>query len=249
MNPGGEPDRDDFGLPPVDIEIPDDARELDRDVQAYHREQRALRRQRRLRRLYRPATGDGVIMPLLAGCLIFALIAAVVLTVFTASGDVIPRGQASGPASGGPAASAPATQAPAQVLARLQRLPGHLPDKTVSVNGQAVRLSHLGKTALAIVPGSCACQLALQALIRQAGNAGVPVYLVGSATTAQQLRQFAAGPAGPRVAVDRAGLLASRYQTSATGPSLILVGSDQSLRFALTLPPESELRADLVALP
>ena len=55
MNPGSDPDRDDFGLPPVDIVIPDDARELDRDVQAYQRELRALRRRAARQPPARPA--------------------------------------------------------------------------------------------------------------------------------------------------------------------------------------------------
>ena len=84
VNVGGEPDRDDFGLPPVDIEIPDDARELDRDVQAYHRELRALRRQLRLGRLRGPLTRDGLVLPLLAGCLAMVLISGVLLTLFAA---------------------------------------------------------------------------------------------------------------------------------------------------------------------
>lgn len=84
MNLGGDPERDDFGLPPVDIEIPDDARELDRDVQAYRREQRALRRRQRRMRLGAPLTRDGVVLPLLASCLVLALIAGTLLTVFTA---------------------------------------------------------------------------------------------------------------------------------------------------------------------
>ena len=74
MNPGSEPDRDDFGLPPVDIQIPDDARELDRDVQAYLRELRALRRRDRVSRLRGPLARDGMVLPLLAGCLILALV-------------------------------------------------------------------------------------------------------------------------------------------------------------------------------
>jgi hypothetical protein len=49
-----EPGRDDGNLPPVNVVIPDDARDLDRDVLAYHREMRARRRQRRLRRVLRP---------------------------------------------------------------------------------------------------------------------------------------------------------------------------------------------------
>ena len=51
MNPGGESGWDE---PPLDIQIPDDARELERDVLAYHRELRAKRRRRRLHTLTRP---------------------------------------------------------------------------------------------------------------------------------------------------------------------------------------------------
>ena len=51
MNPGGGSGWDE---PPLDIQIPDDARELDRDVLAYHRELRAQRRRKRLRRLAGP---------------------------------------------------------------------------------------------------------------------------------------------------------------------------------------------------
>jgi hypothetical protein len=69
VNIGGDPGRDDYGLPPVDIEVPDDARDLDRDVQAYHRELRALRWRRRTRWLVVPLGRDGMVLPLLAGCL------------------------------------------------------------------------------------------------------------------------------------------------------------------------------------
>ena len=48
VNPGGGSGWDE---PPLDIQIPDDARELERDVLAYHRELRAKRRRSRLRRL------------------------------------------------------------------------------------------------------------------------------------------------------------------------------------------------------
>lgn len=96
MNLGGEPERDDSGLPPVDIEIPDDARELDRDVQAYRRELRARRRRERRMRLHAPLTRDGVVLPLLASCLVLALIAGTLLTVFTAGPNGV--GDLPGPA-------------------------------------------------------------------------------------------------------------------------------------------------------
>src|SRR5215472_12690528 len=84
VNAGGDQGRDDYGLPPVDIEIPDDARELARDVQSYRRELRSRRRRHLAKRLYGPLTRDGMVLPLLAGCLALTLVAATLLTVFTA---------------------------------------------------------------------------------------------------------------------------------------------------------------------
>jgi hypothetical protein len=66
--------------PPLDIEIPDDARELERDILAYHREQRALRRRRRLRKIM---PGQAGVMPLMASILAVCLVAGMMLSVFT----------------------------------------------------------------------------------------------------------------------------------------------------------------------
>ena len=54
MSFASDPGRDDGNLPPVNVVIPDDARELDRDVLAYRRELRARRRRQWLMRLFRP---------------------------------------------------------------------------------------------------------------------------------------------------------------------------------------------------
>ena len=80
MNPGGGSGWDE---PPLDIQIPDDARELDRDVLSYHRELRARRRRSRLRRLARPFAGQGAVMPLLASILAVCLVAGAMLSVAT----------------------------------------------------------------------------------------------------------------------------------------------------------------------
>ena len=80
MNPGGESGWDE---PPLDIQIPDDARELERDVLAYHRELRAMRRRRRLHTLTRPFAGQGTVMPLLASILAVCLVAGAMLSVAT----------------------------------------------------------------------------------------------------------------------------------------------------------------------
>ena len=91
MIPGGGSGWDEA---PLDIQIPDDARELDRDVLAYHRELRAQRRKNRLHRLTSPFAGRGTVMPLLASILAVCLVAGAMLSVATFS----------------PAATAPADQ-------------------------------------------------------------------------------------------------------------------------------------------
>jgi hypothetical protein len=73
---GGEPGRDDGSLPPAKIVIPDDARDLDRDVLAYRRELRAQRWRQRLLRFARPFTapefgGHAAIIPVIA--ILFAI--------------------------------------------------------------------------------------------------------------------------------------------------------------------------------
>ena len=85
MNPGGGSGWDE---PPLDIQVPDDARELDRDVLAYHRELRAMRRRNRLRRLagpFAPFAARGSVMPLLASILAVCLVAGAMLSVATFS--------------------------------------------------------------------------------------------------------------------------------------------------------------------
>jgi hypothetical protein len=176
VNIGGEPGRDDYGLPPVDVEIPDDARELERDVQAYHRELRVRRRRILARRLYAPLTRDGMVLPLLAGCLALTLLAGTLLTVFTASQRAvngIPH-----PGGSQPRATAAANVPPAGSAG------SSLPDAMVVVNGQLSSLRALIPTGaalvLALVPANCQCARNLRQLVREAQQAGVQPYLVGT---------------------------------------------------------------------
>jgi hypothetical protein len=150
VNIGGEPGRDDYGLPPVDIEIPDDARELDRDVQAYHRELRALRWRRYTRRLQGPLAHDGMVLPLLAGCLALTLLAGTLLTVFTGG-----QGTPFRPAS------------------------HQLPNAVVSVGGQQTQLRSLRGSVLALIPPRCGCAH-LRQLAAEASVAQVQLYIVGT---------------------------------------------------------------------
>ena len=102
MNPGGGSGWDE---PPLDIQIPDDARELDREVLAYRRELRAKRRRDRMRRLAGPLAGRGTAMPLLASILAVCLVAGVMLSVATFS-------PATAPADHTPRPTAAASTAP-----------------------------------------------------------------------------------------------------------------------------------------
>ena len=107
MNPGGGSGWDE---PPLDIQIPDDARELDREVLAYHRELRAKRRRDRLRRLAGPFAGRATVMPLLASILAVCLVAGAMLSVATFSPATVPAEQTTQP----PTATSTARSAPQQ---------------------------------------------------------------------------------------------------------------------------------------
>ena len=111
MNPGGGSGWDE---PPLDIQIPDDARELDREVLAYRRELRAKRRRDRLRRLAGPFAGRGTVMPLLASILAVCLVAGAMLSVATFSPTTAPADQTPRPTTAASTRPAP----PASTTAR-----------------------------------------------------------------------------------------------------------------------------------
>jgi hypothetical protein len=99
VNPGGGSGWDE---PPLDIQVPDDARELDRDVLAYHRELRAKRRRNRLRRLagpFAPFAAHGSVMPLLASILAVCLVAGAMLSVATFGPATTPADRKASPAT------------------------------------------------------------------------------------------------------------------------------------------------------
>lgn len=159
VNAGGDPGRDDYGLPPADIEVPDDARELARDVLAYHRELRSLRRRRLARRFYGPLTRDGMVLPLLAGCLALTLVAATLLTVFTARQPMVSLRPSRPPA--GPGATLVNT-----ILYAAGR-----PEPLNALPGPLV--------VLALIPPGCRCLPDLKDLTIQASKAQTLIYLVG----------------------------------------------------------------------
>lgn len=213
MDSGGPPG-DENGLPPVDIQVPDDARELDRDVQAYHRELRAERRRRRWHRLAAPFTKHGMIVPLLAGAMALSLLAGTLLTV-TSSGQPYRAAPVQAPRSLAPQPTESAGQPG-----------GLLPNAIVVVAGKQTPLRDLTTAVLIVVPPGCSCDAALQQLTQQAAATQVKVYFVGGDHAVKQLTGLATriGHGAIQVVDDTAGVVAATYHPS--GLTAIPVHSD-----------------------
>jgi hypothetical protein len=258
VNSGGEPDRDDSGLPPVDIEIPDDARELDRDVQSYHREQRAWRRRQRRLRLTGPLTRDGIVLPLLACCLILALITGTLLTVFTATSEnqagLRPPGSSAGLRGAG--STSPGTGPSGSRSAGVPSIGGgivpdilpaaSLPNTTLSVSGHPIPVRGLTRAVLLLVPVDCGCASTVTRISELAAAISAGVYLVGtggSVSTARQLATQVGHSLGSttHVATDAHGVLAHQYRPS--GLTAILVSQDHSVRSAKSLTPVEDMNS------
>jgi len=272
VNPGGEPERDESGLPPVDIEIPDDARELDRDVHAYYRELRAQRRQQRGLRVRGSLAKDGIVLPLLACCLILALITGTLLTVFTATSDqnltgpfapvkptAKPPATSHAPASG--ATSAPAgASTPSNAASPTPEpgiLPGLLPRATLAVAGQALPVQEFSQAALVLVPAQCNCAATVGWLIGVVAGAHAQPYLVYTTSTqADVVRLYASLSRANRAAVmlaaesDVNNLLRESIpgNLSEDGLAAILIGPKKDVLYAGGLSPKDDATALIKAL-
>jgi hypothetical protein len=210
-----EPERDDGGLPPVNIVIPDDARELDRDVLAYHREMRVRRRRQRLLRLLRPFNRSGLggptaIVPLIALCLALALVGGALLSVVTMN----------------PAQAPTVTTTPTPAQADRPSGLTTLPAGNLRISGQTEPVRSLVSSVLALVPAGCACGEQLDRLADQTAAADVPLYFVGVGATSQQLAAETTlyGQNHAVAADDADGVLANAYRPD--GLTLLLVYSD-----------------------
>jgi len=219
-----EPGRDDGNLPPVNIVIPDDARELDRDVLAYRREQRARRRRQRIMRLFGPFGrrefgGHAAILPLIATCVALSMLAGAMLSVITIS-----------PASA----------------------PTALPAGTVTLDGKSVAVNTLTSSAIALVPADCDCGQALGSLASQAKKAGVSrLYFAASGSAMAQLAGLTSRYGGgvAMAVYDTKHVLDAAYHPD--GLTVLLVYSDGTAEVRSNLPSGFELGPDLsqLALP
>lgn len=233
MSFGGEPGRDDGGLPPVNIEIPDDARELDRDVLAYRREQRARRRRERLRRLFAPFAGHGAALPLIATCVALSMLAGAMLSVFAVS-------PAAAPTRSPQAAPSPSRQPSGRPVGDRALPPG-----TVQLDGKTEPVRSLVTAVLALVPANCGCGSSLERLANQAATAHVRMFFVGTGPAISQLSRLTAryGSGTATAVVDKSDVLGTAF--SPVGLTVLLVHSDAIAEVQRDLPTGFQLPGDL----
>jgi len=234
------PGRDDGGLPPVNIVIPDDARELDRDVLAYRRELRATRRRQRIMRLFGPLrrrgiSGQAAILPLIATCVALSMLAGAMLSVMTIT-------PAKAPTLSKPQGAASATPS---ALASTPPVLTELPAGDVTINNGAVPVRNLVSSALALIPAGCDCGPALASLADQATAAQVSLYFVASGSAMPQLAGLTSqyGQGAALAAYDTANVLGSAYHPA--GLTVLLVYSDATAAVRTNLPAGFQLTSEL----
>ena len=196
MSFASEPGQDDGGLPPLNIEIPDDARELARDVLAYHRELRARRRRERILRLLSPFgfIRHGTIFPLIATCVAMSMLIGAMLSVMTIS-----------PASAPTLDTSPPSQS-------------QLPAGYVQLGSSTVPVRSLTDAVLVLIPRTCGCGTNLELLADQSAQAHVGVFFVYNAPTTSALTRMAGltsryGEGVARTVADVNGLLFYAFES------------------------------------
>ncbi|MEO5876674.1 MAG: hypothetical protein ABIS86_20875 [Streptosporangiaceae bacterium] len=189
--------------------VPDDARELDRDLAVWRREEKRRLRGARLRRL----TRSGATAPVVVGALLVALLGGTLLTVLAPRTVPRPSAVPSVALSGAPR-FAGTTLHPAVLLA----------------DGKPVDAADLRPSVIMIVPTECRCDGLIEQLSLQADKiVGFFVLadkrdpILTAAAAATEMRRLTATFAGrtARVLSDPADELAGYYQ--AHGLTAILV--------------------------
>ncbi|TDD80976.1 hypothetical protein [Actinomadura rubrisoli] len=219
MRPDGDPEPDDYGLPRIDVVVPDDARELDRDVVAYRREERRRRRRARARRLAGPLTRFGVAIPIIAGALLIALVSGALMTAFG------PR----------PTPRPTAAQLAPRPPGSPGRVGGTLPSGEVDLVAREhtrTQLSDLRPGVIGIVPPGYRCEAVVAELAGRTQEFRLSFWLVADPRPAagrpglsiKDLRACAGTAHGgtPQILEDRRGTLANAYvpapSTSSASP-------------------------------
>ena len=238
MSFASEPGRDDGNLPPVNIVIPDDARDLDRDVLAYRREMRAKRRRQRFLRFFQPFHtpefgGHAAVIPLIAICLAICLVGGALLSVATMS-----------PASAPTLNGAPGTTQAVVPTGELTTLPAG----SVQLAGRAEPVRSLTSSVIALIPANCDCGLGLQRLAGQAIEAHARLYFAAGGQALAQLAGLTTRYGrGAAVAVaDSGSVLSAKFRPS--GLTVLLVFKDATAEVLRNLAADFQLTATMSEL-
>lgn len=210
--------------------VPDDARELARDLEAWKREERWRRRRERVERLSVPvprrwrgrgrSDGQpgrrrerraGATVPVIA-------LMVVAIALFAATATLVT------------ARSTPPTRPPVPLkLAAPTVQPGAagglLPDATLTTDTGATSARDLRPGVVGIVTPGCRCESAVNALARRAANNALTLYLVGSPGQHADLdKLMAVSPSNVHALIDEEGAFTSAYAPS--GLTVIPVHAD-----------------------
>lgn len=199
-----------------DVVVPDDIRELEGDIRAYHRERRAASRRVLCRRvLFR--TRFGVTLPVVLGALVLAAIYSIVMLVVTS-----------------PKAQPPRSMALARPSVPAGRLGGLLPDLSVRDRaGHAGRLRSLRPAVLLLTPTRCDCATAARSAASAAEHNQLKLTMVGI-TVPNRPAGVSASLADLRS--EPSGDLLKAYHVGST-PTVVLVKADGVVKRVFTAVP------------
>lgn len=222
--------------PPLAVDVPDDARELDRDVAAYRRELRSHRRRDRIRRIflvdrwrrYGPAGPVGI----------------AVLVLVAAAGSLL-------------ALLVPSTQSSPERLplatpsTPIGAVGGLVPDVELHLAGGGTTLApSLRPAVLAVVRHGCDCADVIEHLADQAGAYRLPVAVIVQGRHDADLEQMAQSVHGGAayVAYDPGGQLVAQYADPTSPVTAVLVHADGVVGDVLPVDPDTKLLGKLVQL-
>jgi len=210
------------------LAVPDDIRELDADVRAYHREVRAADRRRVLRRVFIHSR-FGITLPVLLAGLFLAALYSVVMLVVASPRPTAPHG---------------APLANPKVAAG--RPGGLLPKVRVSdSNGAFSDIRSIRPAVLILTPANCNCAGEIRSAATAAEHGRLHLTVVGTSTPARP-----SGIADSLISIrtEPTGLLLPAYHVGAK-PVILLVRPDGVVSKVLTsMPSSNALDSDVRAL-
>lgn len=198
------------------LHVPDDIAELDADVLAFRREDRARRRRQRAARLlgWGRLRGYGVSIPLV---LVAALVVAGGAALLVLLGPSTSRSPLD-PSIGRPGGSI-------------------LPALLATPDGATVPATSLAApSAILLVPAGCACEPTVRTVVDAAAKDGLQAYVVDPTPSAAKADAGAFGHRATAL-VDRSGTLLAQYGALGTAPTLLRLdaaGAVRSVRTGLT---------------